>query len=187
MVGNFTAFTRGLALVVAAAAVPAQAAVAQAAQAQCLSPVEVRALATFAMPSVLTGLINHCAPEIGTAGFMSTQGGSLVASYAAHKESAWPTARKAFFRIAGSKSDTSEATDMMAMMPDAELQPFVEGMIGGMVGSKLKPGQCVIADKMMRLLAPLPPENTSELLGTILELADGDKKSGPGGLTICKS
>ena len=60
-------------------------------------------------------------------------------------------------------------------------------MIGGMIGSKLKPGQCVIADKMMRLLAPLPPENTSELLGTILELAGGDKKSAPGGLAICKS
>ncbi len=185
MVRTIGNFTRGLALVAAAAAMPAQAAAAEAAQ--CLSPLEVRALATFAMPSVLTGLIDHCAPEVGSSGFMTTQGRDLITSYAAHKNSAWPTARKAFFRLAGSKSDTGEATDMMAKMPDAALQPFVEGMIGGMVGSKLKPGQCVIADKMMRLLSPLPPENTSELLGTILELAGADKKSGPGGLAICKS
>ena len=186
MLGDFRTVARCTALLAAAVAMPAQAA-AQAAEAQCLAPAEVRALATFAMPSVLTGLIDRCSPEVGASGFMTTQGRDLVASYAVHKESAWPTARKAFFRLAGSKSDSSEATDLMAKMPDAALQPFVEGMIGGMIGSKLKPGQCAIADKMMRLLAPLPPENTSELLGTILELAEGDKKSGPGGLAICKS
>ena len=187
MIGTVRTIARCTALLAAAVAMPAQAAAAQAAEAQCLAPAEVRALATFAMPSVLTGLIDRCTPEVGASGFMTTQGRNLVASYAAYKESAWPTARKAFFRLAGSKSDSSEATAMMAKMPDAALQPFVEGMIGGMIGSKLKPGQCAIADKMMRLLAPLPPENTSELLGTILELAEGDKKSGPGGLAICKS
>ena len=184
MIMKFRKNASTLALCAAAFAMPAHAA---AAQAECLSSAEVRALTTFAMPSVLTGLIDHCAPEIGTSGYMTTQGRNLIASYAAHKNSAWPTARRAFFRLAGSKSDTSEATDMMAKMPDAALQPFVEGMIGGMIGSKLKPGQCVIADKMMRLLAPLPPENTSELLATILELTGADKKSGPGGLAICKS
>ena len=182
MLGTVRTIAHCVALAAAAVAVPVQAA-----EAQCLAPAEVRALATFAMPSVLTGLIDHCTPEVGATGFMSTQGRNLVASYAANKDSAWPTARKAFFRFAGSKSDSSEATDMMAKMPDAALQPFVEGMIGGMIGSKLKPGQCVIADKMMRLLAPVPPENTSELLGTILELAGADKKSAPGGLAICKS
>ena len=185
MIEGLHRFVRISALAAAAIAMPAQAAAT--AEAQCLAPAEVRALATFAMPSVLTGLIDRCTPEVGASGFMATQGRDLVANYAAHKDAAWPTARKAFFRLAGSKSDSSEATDMMAKMPDAALQPFVEGMIGGMIGSKLKSGQCAIADKMMRLLAPLPPENTSELLGTILELAGADKKSGPGGLAICKS
>ena len=184
MIKIFRDISSTTAFMAAAFAMPAQAA---AAQAECLSSAEVRALTTFAMPSVLTGLIDHCAPEVGTGGYMTTQGRNLVSSYAANKGSAWPTARKAFFRLAGTKSGSSDATDMMAKMPDAALQPFVEGMIGGMIGAKLKPGQCVIADKMMRLLAPLPPENTSELLGTILELAGSDKKTGPGGLAICKS
>ncbi len=184
MIEGIHRFARVAALTAAAIAMPAQA---TAAETQCLAPAEVRALATFAMPSVLTGLIDHCAPEVGASGFMSTQGRNLVASYAAHKDAAWPTARQAFFRLAATKSGADETTDMMARMPDAALQPFVEGMIGGMIGSKLKPGQCAIADKMMRLLAPLPPENTSELLGTILELAGSDKKAGPGGMTICKS
>ncbi|QGN53355.1 hypothetical protein [Novosphingobium sp. Gsoil 351] len=184
MNARITKFARHAALAAAVVAMPAQA---MAAEAPCLTATEVRALTTFAMPSVLTGLIDHCSPQVGAGGFMTTQGRNLVTSYAAHKDAAWPTARGAFFRLAGSKAGADEATEMMAKMPDAALQPFVEGMIGGMIGAKLKPGQCVIADKLMRLLAPLPPENTSELLGTILELAEGDKKSGPGGLAICKS
>ena len=187
MIAMITTIARCAALAAAAIAMPAQAAAAAAVEAKCLAPGEVRALATFAMPSVLTGLIDRCAPEVGTSGFMSTQGRGLVTSYAAHKDAAWPTARQAFFRLAGSKGGTDETANMLAKMPDAALQPFVEGMIGGMIGAKLKPGQCAIADKMMRLLAPLPPQNTAELLGTILELTGGDKKSGPGGLAICKS
>ena len=184
MTTGFRHFASSLALTAAAVAMPAHAA---AEQAGCLSSAEVRALTTFAMPSVLTGLVDHCTAEIGSTGFMATQGRNLITSYAAGKNAAWPTARKAFFKLADKKGDTSDTSALLTGMPDAALQPFVEGIIGGMIGSKLKPGQCVIADKMMRLLAPLPPENTSELVGTILELAGGDKKSGPGGLQVCKS
>lgn len=185
MIEGICRFMR-MAAAAAVFALPAQA-VAQTAATPCLSPAEVRALTTFAMPSVLGGLIDHCAPQIGAGGFMSTQGQGLITSYAARKDAAWPTARKAFFRLAGTRKGTSDTTDLLAKMPDAALQPFVESMIGGMIGAKLKPGQCVIADKLMRLLAPLPPENTAELLGTILELAEDGKKAGPGGFSVCKS
>ena len=165
---------------------PAQA-VAQSATPACLSQGEVRALTTFAMPSALTGLIDRCGPQVGESGFMPTQGRALVASYAARKQAAWPQAKKAFFRLAGTKPGDKAMTEAIAGMPDTALQPFVEGMIGSMIGAKLKPGQCVIADKLMRLLAPLPPENMTELLGTVFELADADDKAGPGGLKICKN
>ena len=178
-------FVRSIALGVALSALPAQA-VAQTSKSPCLTQGEVRALTTFAMPSLLGGLIDHCGPQVGVNGFMPTQGRSLVATYAARKDAAWPTARKAFFRIAGGKDDDKQVTQAMQGMPDAALQPFVESMISGMVGGQLKPGQCVIADKLMRLLAPLPPENTTELLGTIFELADNGKKPSPGGFSICK-
>ena len=167
-------------------ALPAQAA-AQTAATPCLSQGEVRALTTFAMPSALTGLIDHCGPQVGASAFMPTKGRALVAAYAARKDAAWPLARKAFFRIAGGKGDDKDMMATMGRMPDAALQPFVEGMIGGMIGAKLKPGQCVIADKLLRLLAPLPPENTTELIGTILELADADNKKAPGGFQVCKN
>ena len=167
-------------------ALPAQA-VAQTAAAPCLSQTEVRALTAYALPSALTGLIDRCGPQLGAGGFMPTQGRALVARYAARKDAAWPLAKKAFFRLGGGKANDKAMMETMAAMPDSALQPFVEGMIGGMIGAKLKPGQCAIADTLMRLLAPLPPENTAELIGTILELAEADDKKAPGGLNICKN
>ena len=167
-------------------ALPAQA-IAQTAATSCLAPAEVRALATFSMPSVLNGLIANCTAHVGSRSFMATQGPSLVAAYAGGKDAAWPAARKAFFRLADSgKPSDKEMAAAVARLPDSALQPFVEGMIGSLIGSKLKPGQCVMADKLMRLLAPLPPANMTELVSTVVELAEGDKKPGPGGLKVCK-
>ena len=172
--------------IAATIALPTQA-VAQAAASACLTPAEVRALTTFSMPSVLNGLIASCTAQVGTRSFMATQGAALAARYATGKDAAWPAARKAFFRLADNgKPSDKEMAAAVAKLPDSALQPFVEGMISSMIGAKLKPGQCVMADKLMRLLAPLPPENTSELVSTIIELAEADKMPGPGGLKVCK-
>ena len=177
---------RTFAAAVALVALPAQAGAQAAAKATpCLTEPEVRALAPFAMPSALDGLIKNCSTHVGDAGFMTRSGSALVAGYAANKNAAWPMARKAFFRLGGDKD--KDSAEMMAKLPDSALQPFVEGMIGGMVGAKLKPEQCRVADKMMRLLAPLPPENMVELLGTVVELATAGKKTAPGGFSVCKS
>ena len=177
---------RTFAAAVALVALPAQAGAQAAAKATpCLTEPEVRALATFAMPSALDGLIKNCSTHVGNTGFMTRSGAALVAGYAANKNAAWPMARKAFFRL-GSDRD-KESVEMIARLPDEALQPFVEGMIGGMIGSKIKPEQCRVADKMMRLLAPLPPQNMVELLGTVIELATAGKKAAPGGFSVCKS
>ena len=177
---------RTLAAAVTLVALPAQAGAQAATQAApCLTEAEVRALATFAMPSALGGLIQNCSTHVGDAGFMTRSGSALVAGYAVNKDAAWPMARKAFFRLGGDKD--KDSAEMMAKLPDSALQPFVEGMIGGMVGAKIKPEQCRLADKMMRLLAPLPPENMVELLGTVVELATAGDKTAPGGFAVCKS
>src|SRR5688500_5027369 len=91
---NFIRVTIGA---VAAVALTAQAAAAQPPAAPCLAPAEIRALTTFAMPSVLNGLIANCGPQIGARSYMVSQGPSLVTAYSARKDSAWPAARKAFF------------------------------------------------------------------------------------------
>ena len=60
-------------------ALPGQALAAEAAS-SCLSSGEVRALAAFAMPSALTGVIDTCAPQVGADSFLATRGRGLVAA-----------------------------------------------------------------------------------------------------------
>ena len=183
LIRNFVSAAAAAAL---AAAGPCQAAAAQRSTppAPCLSLAELRAMTTYALPSALDGVIRHCSPYLAEGGFLRRSGPGLVASYAAGRADAWPGAKAAFLKLAGEKEP--ESLDMVARMPDSTLQPFVEGMIGGLVGSKLKPGQCVLAETMIRLLAPLPPGNTAELLSTIAALAaDKPNKGVPGPLAVC--
>lgn len=140
----------------------------------------------FAMPSALNGLITHCSPHVPASGFMRQSGAPLVASYARGKQAAWPRAKTAFLKFAGEEDPAS--VELVSQMPDSALQPFIEVMIGGLIGSKLKPAQCTLADKMIRLLAPLPPENTVELIGTIVALTGSESKKGASpGIAVCKS
>ncbi|MET0250704.1 MAG: hypothetical protein ABW203_00840 [Novosphingobium sp.] len=162
-------------------AVPAHAA--QSAAAPCVSVEDVQAMAAYALPSAMDGLIMHCSPHLAPSGFLRSQGPALVARYAAGKQAAWPQAKRALLQIAGEKQDKS--ADLIADLPDASLQPFVEGLIGGMIGKELKPEQCSLAERLVRLLSPLPPGNMIELVGLLVEFGSKDKKPGPGGLKLC--
>lgn len=176
---------RGLARSGIAAAVlvamPAQAA--QEAAQPCLSAADVQALAVYALPSAMDGLIERCSPQLAADGFLRRQGPALVASYKRGKQAAWPRARRALLQVASEKDPKS--IDLIATMPDEALQPFVESMIGGMVATQLKPEQCGAAERVVRLLAPLPAANMAELAGLLFQLgATGKQKAG--GLAVCK-
>ena len=164
-------------------AMPAQAAQPAGAPA-CLSQADLRAMAAYALPSALEGVIERCSPTMAAGGYLRRQGPGLVSRYAAGKQAAWPAAKGALLQFAGDKD--AQAADAIDDLPDQAIQPFVDAMIAGMVGGQLKPEQCGLAERLMRLLAPLPPENTAELLGLLVQLGAKDKK-GPGNLTFCPS
>ncbi|MET0179662.1 MAG: hypothetical protein ABW194_04155 [Novosphingobium sp.] len=152
----------------------------------CVSEAELRGMVAFAMPSAIEGVVNNCSPHLVADGFLRRNGADMVAGYAAGKATAWPLARIAFLKLAAEKD--RDSVEMVEKMPDTALQPFVEAIIAGLVGAKLKPAQCVLADKMLRLLAPLPPENTVELLSTIVALAGGESKKGAApALAVCRA
>lgn len=174
------ALFRVAALATLTMALPAQAA--QQAASQCLTEPELRSLARFALPGALNGLVGKCSATLTPESFMRKDGLSLVSRYNAGKQAAWPSAKTALFRMGGTDADTMK---MIRQLPDEALQPFVDGLIGNLVSDQIKPDQCAIADRMMRLLAPLPPENMAELVSTIVVLADDPKKPGP--FKVCKA
>lgn len=154
------------------------------AAAPCLSENEVTSLVGFALPSVIDGTMKSCKPHLSSNGYFSTRGGEFLGRYAARKEQNWPLAKSAFLKLGGSKD--AKMADMMKNLPDTAVQPFVEAMVSELVSGEIKPDQCTAIERGVRLLAPLPPENTAELVTFILVLADKPKPGKASSFPICR-
>lgn len=155
---------------------------AQAQQAGCLTEAELSSLVTYALPVVMDSAMATCRPALSPKGYFATQGPALVQAYAARKQAAWPAAKGALMKIGG--QDT-KMKDMVTRLPDSALQPFAEGMVAQMVSDGLKSDQCVAIERATRLLAPLPPENTADLITFVIILADKPKAGKKIDLPLC--
>lgn len=168
-------------------ALPGMAMAAQAApEPPCLSAGEFTSLASYALPSVISGTTARCSTALPADAWLRRNGTQLAARYAASKTDSWPGAKAAFLKL-GAGSTNKEAGDLMASLPDQTLQPLVDGMIEGMINQKLPAERCGTIDRLVRLLAPLPPENTAELIALAVGLGSrtGGGRMGP--IAVCKA
>ncbi len=165
---------------IAAAALPSAV---QAADANCLTARELSAVSTYAMPSVISGAAEGCASALSADSYLRHDGNQLASRYAEHRNAAWPGAKAALLKIAAT-GDASRA-DMVRSLPDESLRPLVDGLISQQIGQKIPAARCGTISRALQLLAPLPADNTSELVALILGLtANGaTRKLGP--LTLC--
>jgi len=160
---------------VAALAALAISETAAAQNADCLSEREVTSLVSYALPVVMDSAIRTCRPQLSPQSYFATQGSTLVQRYAARKGTAWPEAKAALLKIGG-KDDKMK--DMVASLSDEALQPFADGLVSQLIAKGIKPDQCKSIERATRLISPLPPENTAELLTFIIVLAEKPKVRG---------
>jgi len=149
--------------------------VAAAQEPACLSEHEVTSLITYALPVVMDSAMKTCRPTLSPQGYFATQGPTLIQRYAARKDAAWPEAKAALIKLGG---NDAKMKDVVANLSDQALQPFAEGLVSAMVTKGIKPGQCKSIERGVRLLSPLPPENTAELVTFVIVLADKPKVRG---------
>lgn len=172
-------------LKIAAALLAAAPGIAQAAEPACLTPAEFTSLATFALPSVITGTAQRCSTTLDANAYLRKNGAQLASTYAANRASAWPGAKAAFVKI--SAASNPDMGKLITGMPDNSLQQMTDAAIAGMVGQRLPVERCGTIDNLVRLLSPLPPQNTAELLALAVGLGSktGERKVGP--ISICKA
>ena len=170
---------------IAAAILAAAPGMAQAADNQCLTPAEFTALATYALPSVISGTTQRCGTALAPDAYLRRNGQQLAASYAARKASAWPGAKAAFLKI--STSSNADANTLIRGMPDASLQQMLDAAMAGMVGQRLPVERCTTVDNVVRLLAPLPPQNTAELIALAVGLGSKTGERKLGAINLCRS
>ena len=168
----------------AIALLQAQVAHAQANAAGCLNETEVNALVGYALPSVIDGAMTACRPHLAPTGFFATRGSEFAGRYASRRVANWPGAKSAFLKLGSAKDPSMSKT--IGALPDSALQPFVDAMVSELVGDEIKPGQCIAIERGVRILSPLPAENTAELITFVLVLSDKPKPGKASAIPICK-
>lgn len=170
-------------LTIAAIGLTAVPGLAQAAETPCLTAAEFAGVATYSLPSVINGTAARCAATLPANSYLRSNGSELATRYAAAKPTAWPTAKAAFLRI--SATTDQAANDLIAQLPDPSLQTMLDAVIEGAVSQQIPTERCATIDSLVRLLTPLPPANTAELIALAAGLGAKSGKAKAGGFSIC--
>ncbi|MEZ5692282.1 MAG: hypothetical protein R3D99_00210 [Altererythrobacter sp.] len=172
-------------LTLAASTLLAMPGIAQAAEPACLTKGEFSALAAYAMPSVIEGSTKRCSPSLGPDAYLTKNGTPLAKRYAARKDASWPQAKTAFFKFSQKKGDKS--AEFMRQLPDDSLKQIVDTVLEGMTSQEIPLEDCGTIDEFARLIAPLPAQNTAELLTLLVGLTSKPGTGAMGKLAICKA
>jgi hypothetical protein len=172
---RFTAF--------AAALLAAMPAIAQAAEPPCLSPAEFTSLADYALPSIISGTSQRCSSTLAPNAYLRRNGAQLIERYAERRPAVWPAAKAAFLKL--SATTNADADTVIRSMPDASLQQMLDGLLTGMVAQQVPLDRCGTIDQLIGLLAPLPPQNTAELIALAVGLGAKTGHAKLGAISIC--
>lgn len=156
------------ALWLAALALPAPA-LAQARTA-CLNERESEAVLLYLAPDLLAQANRICAPVL-PAGAYLRRSGDLGRRYAAASVDAWPAARGAIAKVAG--------PDVAPLLDSAFAAPAVASLVAPLVAQEITAGDCPRLDRILSLVAPLPPQNVAGIAVAFLQLAsERDRRAG---------
>lgn len=157
--------------------------VVQAAEPPCLTAREFTDLSSYALPSIITGTAERCSAALGPGAFLKRDGRALAARYAAAKPAAWPGAKNAFLKLSGGAN--SDAAELFRSLSDDKLRPLVDTLVEGLIAQQVPAERCRTIDTALRLVAPLPPQNTAELIALAVGLGSRSGGGKLGKLTIC--
>jgi hypothetical protein len=152
---------------------------AQAAQAKqaCVAPADLSASAVYVLPIAYVAARSVCAKTLKPTGYMATKGDKVIAPFRAKQTKSWPgTFRmiKIYLEqnpgIAGNTG--FDVVGMLSSLPEANIRPFADGMIGQYIAGKIKPAHCTRIERGMELLGPLPSDNVAELFAFIADVAE---------------
>lgn len=159
--------------------------IAHAAEPACLTPGEFSSLAAYALPSAISGTAKRCTATLAPSAFLRKNGSDLVSRYSAQKQANWPGAKAAFLKI--SSAESKDANALFAKLPDQSLMQMADLMVEGMVEQNVPTEKCAAIDSAIRLLAPLPPANTAELIAVTVGLTSKAGKASIGKFSLCES
>lgn len=147
-------------------------AAAQAQSRTCITPAENEALVAYVMPDLIGALETRCANSLPANAFLGTRSAALQKKLEPQSDNAWPRARNAAQRFAGTSLPVDGRFEGVAK---AALAPAAAAMIAQGFDAE----RCRIADRLLAELAPLPPANLAGVMALFLELGIAENDEVP--------
>lgn len=168
---------RGLSVALALGALATSVqATAQAAK-PCLTPTEAEAMVLAMAPDALRTVGVACAADLPAGALIRQNSGPFIDRYQAEADRAWPLAGGAIAKIIGPEAS--------AIANSTLLRPLVTTLMVPMIVGKVKPKDCPEIERIVSLMAPLPPRNFAALAVTIYRLSQDGKPDRKSPLKLC--
>jgi hypothetical protein len=136
----------------------------------CVSERQASAFMSYVLPDVLASVGKVCAASLPASALLRDGLAPMVAKYRVIGDAAWPDAKSVVTQIMGKS--------VKGVDPEI-LKPLVATMMAPAITEKLKPSDCGRINHILSLLAPLPPENTAELVALLYDLGTHGARSAP--------
>lgn len=146
------------------------------AQESCVASGDVTDMVTYVVPLAFDAAMQTCDTRYKTDGYMKTSGAEFADRFRAKQDAAWPGAYRLGKQIMATRAQGKGDVDdtfiqMIDQMPQEQVRPFFDGFIQQIIASDIAPKTCADIERGLRLIAPLPVENTSALVTFILEVS----------------
>ena len=143
----------------------------------CITGAEVDALMTVYAPELINTAVEQCSVVLKKDSYLLQNKDSLIAKFTGKRAAAFPLANRAIQKLMKDSTNNTFSQALAGMKPDTVIEVFGTGMISSV---KLDTKTCLATNEIMATLAPLPPENLTQLSTTLVQLSlgsDTKKKS----------
>lgn len=157
---------RRLAAFVAALLLPVQAM----AQTPCLTTSEAEAITLVALPDVILETGRVCT-TLPAGSIVRQTSGALLSKYQAEADRAWPSAQGAIAKL-------SDPRVSMLLLQSDYARPLITAILAPQIVGRVQPSDCPTIDRIVTLLAPLPPRNVAGVVVAGLQHLKAEKARG---------
>lgn len=136
----------------------------------CVTPAEAEGLALVAMPDIIRETGRVCATALPATSLVRRGDSTFLARYQAEADRAWPSVKATIAKV----TDPS-----VSLLLDSDFaRPMLSSLLVPQLVGRIAVSDCGTIDRLVTLLAPLPPRNTAGIVVTTLAYLKAEKAKG---------
>lgn len=144
----------------------------------CISPEQNEAVTAYLMPSLATEMARKCAPTLGQSAYLTRNAQRLAQKWQPAADSAWPTASGVVTKLGNIPLVPGSGGDGFARM-------VLAPALAGKIAYEMDAQACVMTDRLLQQIEPLPAKNLASVLALALEMGAARESQIP--FRVCRA